>query len=345
QQMKLYKRGNFLGMDLTVGGVRYRETTKYPISDRQGAQRFMAQEYTRRLNQVALGEKGEITVADAYDHSLAETTGKTLVQYELCKRKLLGEGQFEAKWHIPERSFMSSVNQKMVDDLRKNRLREGLTNNSVNIEIRVLRRVYNAVKDRYKVFPDLQFKQLKKFTKSRYLSRQEEDLVLQELQSQAENVVYEKALDLFLFLVDTGARLGEATSIEWADIRQNDRVIELYRDKTAKLSLIPLSNRAWQRLEARLDQRRPFMEMDRAIKLLRKVISNACNDNPRVLQTRGAATIHSLRDTYATRLHQKGMSLQKIAKLLGHSHATMAAKYSHLESDDVLEEARLMIDG
>lgn len=73
--------------------------------------------------------------------------------------------------------------------------------------------------------------------------------------------------------MDTGARLREASNIAWSDIRQNDRVIGLDRDKTAKLPLIPLSNRAWQRLETRLDQRRPFMEMDRAIKLLRKVIS------------------------------------------------------------------------
>ena len=55
--------------------------------------------------------------------------------------------------------------------------------------------------------------------------------------------------------------------------------------------------------------------------------------------------IHSLRDTYASRLAQRGMSLHKVSKLLGHSSMMMTRKYAHIEPADVVEEARRMLNG
>ena len=66
--------------------------------------------------------------------------------------------------------------------------------------------------------------------------------------------------------------------------------------------------------------------MDRAVKLLRAAIGKHCNGNPKVNAQRGKATIHSLRDTYASRMANKNMSLHKIAKLLGHTTPTMTRK-------------------
>lgn len=87
-------------------------------------------------------------------------------------------------------------------------------------------------------------------------------------------------------------------------------------------------------------QQAPFMNMDRPGRVLRKVIADHCNDNARIADKRGRATIHTLRDTYASRLVQQGMSLKKVAELLGHTTTAMTEKYANLEAINVSEEAR-----
>jgi site-specific recombinase XerD len=85
--------------------------------------------------------------------------------------------------------------------------------------------------------------------------------------------------------------------------------------------------------------------MSRSIRLLRKTISEVCNTDQRIVEQRGAATIHTLRDTYASRLVQQGLSLHELAKLLGHTTAAMSSKYGHLEGNDVADKALRILNG
>jgi integrase len=87
-------------------------------------------------------------------------------------------------------------------------------------------------------------------------------------------------------------------------------------------------------LEGKRDAKRPFEAMSRAIKRLRKAVNEVCNGDEVLNAQRGKATIHSLRDTYASRLVQKNMSLHKVSKLLGHTTPTMTRKYAHLVAED-----------
>ena len=64
-----------------------------------------------------------------------------------------------------------------------------------------------------------------------------------------------------------------------------------------------------------------------------------CNVDEYVIRSSGRATIHSLRDTYASRLAQGGMSLYKVSRLVGHASVVMIAKYANLEVDSVADEA------
>lgn len=97
-------------------------------------------------------------------------------------------------------------------------------------------------------------------------------------------------------------------------------------------------------LEGKRDAKKPFEAMSRAIKLLRRVVDEVCNADEVLNSQRGRATIHSLRDTYASRLVQRNLSLHKVAKLLGHTTPTMTRKYAHLVPEDVAEEARLLLN-
>jgi integrase len=169
-------------------------------------------------------------------------------------------------------------------------------------------------------------------------------MVLEHLRQHKGSPSYDKAFDLMVFLVDTGVRLGEALAIDWADIDMTRLTMEVYRGKTKVLSMIPISQRVLQYLKKVHNQSSPFVNMSRAVRLLRKVIDELCNTNERIIAQRGNATIHSLRDTYASRMVNNGMSLHKVSKLLGHTSPAMTAKYAQLESRDVVDEARLILN-
>lgn len=148
-----------------------------------------------------------------------------------------------------------------------------------------------------------------------------------------------------IFLLDTGVRLQEALDVTWQDVNFLDKTIEVYRGKTSTISAVPMSNRVEEML---LEQQgvsdNPFTSMDRAVKHLRSTISEICNTDERIIEQRGTATIHSLRDTFASRLAKQEMSLHKISNLLGHSSTTMTRKYAHLESGATLEQARDLLN-
>ena len=51
-------------------------------------------------------------------------------------------------------------------------------------------------------------------------------------------------------------------------------------------------------------------------------------------------TIHDFRHTCASRLIQNGLSLYEVASILGHTDVQTTQRYAHLESRDVSQRAR-----
>jgi site-specific recombinase XerD len=51
-------------------------------------------------------------------------------------------------------------------------------------------------------------------------------------------------------------------------------------------------------------------------------------------------TIHDIRHTCASRLIQNGLSLYEVASILGHRDVQTTQRYAHLESRDVSQRAR-----
>ena len=345
--MRLYQRERspYWWMEFTIDGKKIRASTQRPLKDKAGAQRVMAQQYEKAMNRSQFGEKPEITIREAMQRTVESVKGSTRVSYDLSMRRLLGDGDFASIWSLTGHRPLSSLTDEDVEDLVKARRREGIRDNSILIEIRFLKRVNNLCAGRFTVNRDLCYPKIAPYMKTRFLTDQEEVAILKRLEAKKGSPSYDKALCLFIFLLDTGVRLGEALSLDWSDVDMPRRLVTIYRQKTKVLSLVPISDRLLVILKSLSKQRQPFEGMTRAVKLLRKIIDLECNGNARVVAQRGSATIHSLRDTFASRLAARGMSLHKLAKLLGHTSPKMTVKYSHLEVADVVEEARRLMSG
>lgn len=346
--MNLYKRDNsrFWQYEFTIRGERYRGTTRR--SDKDAAQRVVALEYERIMNAGQFGTKPETTLEECLNRVIkTQTTPTTRVAYENCRNRILGKGKFNRVGHFSLSPTMklSDLRQHHIDDLRDARMSEGGAANSVSLELRFFKSAYNASRRRFACSPDLTFTLPKKFEKSRRITREEERAIMHVLTTHAGTAGYDKSLDLFVFLIESGVRLGEALGITWADIDLDEKLMTVWNKKTGKETLVPISDRLAENLRKRHNQPQPFMHMRYAVLQLRGIMDDICNGNERVNATKGRATLHTLRDTYAMRLDEAGVSLLQIRDLLGHSSIATTAKYARGEKRNAAEAARRALNG
>ena len=352
--MEIYQRPNssVWQYSFSFKGKRYRGSTGVKLDRPDLAKAVLAKKYDEVLNERVLGQKEPILIADAFKRILRGAKGPiaqaTQDQYNLARRKLLGEDCFgpdNGYWSLPQDViYMHQVSNDHVEDLIAERRVEGIKANSINGELRALRRVHNACAKRYRVNDTLTIDLVDGFEKSRYLTDEEVTAIYEALDLQRGSPAYDKARDLLTFLLHTGVRLNEALNLRWAQVNRSQGVIEVYRQKTKSKSLVPITD-AVEAYFARVGNHpAPFVEMTRAVRLLRATIAEVCNHDPVVVSQDGAATIHTLRDTYASRLVQANMSLLAVSKLLGHSSVAMTRKYAHLKLETTAEEARRIIN-
>lgn len=131
--------------------------------------------------------------------------------------------------------------------------------------------------------------------------------------------------DLIVFLIDTGARLGEALKLRPDHVGQDSVLFEdtKARAGTIKHRRVPLTTRArvCGAAVARYSNMGVMLNKDQLERRL-----------SRVRQAAGLAdvTFHTLRHTCASRLIQRGASMHEVRDWLGHSSVKVTERYAHL---------------
>jgi len=135
--------------------------------------------------------------------------------------------------------------------------------------------------------------------------------------------------DLFLFLMDTGMRRGEALGLLWDDVDTICNTVTLsdpQKLKTERPRTIPLTARAAEILRLRKSwlwkHDPPFyftnQQIDDKIKAFRAV------------HPFEGALLHTCRHTFCSRLVQRGVPLAAVMELAGHNSLKTTLRYSHL---------------
>lgn len=227
---------------------------------------------------------------------------------------------------------LSQISRREVNQFKIALIGQGLANASVNHHLQVLRHICNLA---------VSFECL------------ERNVLLQiemlDLDNQVENYLDDETVARFvevsktdenrgvcmilMFLLSTGARLGEALAAEWSQVDMDKRSWKILatNSKSKKAKYLPLNDSAmWviEQLKSQGSSRylfpspasgKPYTTITRAWYRIRRKAGIA--DNVR---------IHDLRHTFASRLVSRGTSLYEAQKLLGHADPRTTLRYAHL---------------
>lgn len=393
--MKLYRRKNADGsvrsphwwMDVTVDGTRTRRSTE---RERKSEAQIVMETFTKgERDRVQLGAAEEITVEAAMLRYLRSIRRKPDFANALSRaRKLLGRyyvvGEKDVEVGETPASFggfhclrpdmmLHEVTTRTIARLKDERAAEGLAEMSINHEVKQLQRLYNLAPEwGVRRAPDVAFKKFKYRPKLRFASEAEEGRVLAELEgliarshNSPVHVVQQLSdqRDLVVFLLDTGARIGEACAATWDVVdTQGWQWINIYRSKVGNQGMLGMTGR----LRAILQRRHaagglsPYLfpgydqRTRRAIPTqhrnpastdgIQAAIDRAGLNAAHLVSAKGRFTPHSFRDTFATRLIQNGVRIEQISKLLGHASLQMTMKYAQVDGAATAAEAAGVLD-
>jgi integrase len=244
--------------------------------------------------------------------------------------------------------LLQEISSSRVAGLKRDLVALGLTQGTANRYLATLRAILRKANREWEVLPVLPSFQLfaLRNERTRVLSADEE----QRLLASASANPY--LLRLLRFLLATGARLGEALRLSWADVelehpRRRPHVV--FRDtKNGTTRAVPLP--------AAIESLLAEMRVAQAATGISNVF--LCVRNHQRLQPyrrpfdafrkacRAAGIedfrLHDCRHTYASRLARAGAPLYKISKLLGHRDPRMTARYAHLADTDLDDLADLV---
>lgn len=181
-------------------------------------------------------------------------------------------------------------------------------------------------------------------TKSREVVRivtEEEERALLE-QFERRNAHHQTSIDMVLvykMAIALPRRAGELTRMRWADVDPAKRTITIRdvkhpRRKIGNDQTVPLLGEAWTLLEQipKLDERIFPHDTDSVCAAFERTRDRiAATGLPGIADLR----FHDLRHTGITRLFQRGLSIQEVALVSGHTQWAQLKRYTHLQPTDL----------
>ncbi len=135
---------------------------------------------------------------------------------------------------------------------------------------------------------------------------------------------------LAVFLVDTGARIGEAIDLRWNDI--SGHRVTFWVTKSGRSRTVPMTSRAQKALKTlKSSSTGPFSMLDQV--KFRSIWNEAKAQIG--LGTDKQVVPHILRHTCASRLVRGGVDLRRVQMWLGHQTLQMTMRYAHLATHDL----------
>lgn len=201
-----------------------------------------------------------------------------------------------------------------------------VSNATINKRILVLKLIFKYFKVENEI---LTFRKLKE-DKNTFSALTNEELNRLNNYLNSNFISIQNKLIIMLF-IDTGIRLSEIVSIKVKNINFTNNTIYLDTTKSKKSRIVPFT--------------------ESTSYLLKKYIDNVDTEKLFNLTTSGIGSLfcriqkklgfnkfhpHMLRHTLCSRLHNNGVSILIIQKIMGHSDVSTTQRYAHFDLDNIL---------
>ena len=235
------------------------------------------------------------------------------------------------------RAKLDQIDEAMIDEYKNVRSRQvsrrkiPLAPASVNRELATLRRLMRMAQE---------WKIIDRVPRIRLLGgeRCREFVLGHEQEPNYLDACPQPLRDIAVLMIDSGLRMGEVLSLEWADVhmepagtaRFGHLSVRAGKSKNSKGRNMPLSARVQEMLRSREPGAAGLVfHRDDGTPLLPTSVNHQHSTVRESLNLPDDFTPHSLRHTFGTRLGESGAEAFTIMKLMGHSSVTISQRYVH----------------
>lgn len=276
------------------------------------------------LTYASMGGKAETLVQTTTLRSLFERYAGTL--WENGKHKYNVASFIHEIDAILPRVPFETFSQAMFDDVVGALRDRGNSNATINRKVaalsKLLRKAYRM--GDLQSLPEFK-RQKERAGRIRFLEAAEEDKLFAAIRARSESYYL-----LSVFLVDTGARLGEAIDLRWNDF--NEGRATFWLTKSGRSRSVPLTARAADAARQRDGRRRgPFNDI---VQYKYRAVWNEAKAEVG-LGSDDQVVPHILRHTCASRLVRGGVDIRRVQMWLGHQTLQMTMRYAHLATNDL----------
>lgn len=335
--MSLYKsaRSPYWRIQFQLGGQTYVKSSK--TSSKTVAKRMEDEWRTAIHNRTIVGGKEPITIDEMFKNYLAMPHSKNTLRNA---RSLYNRLAKFTNLNIKATEFNQIAFERYVEHCRK----LGNKDSSINASLRVIGGAWGSVNRKLYQIPELNLPKVKAGEgRTEFFTEDDEKQLLSFLSARTPRTYGasrpNELYDVFVLLLDTGARANEIATLTWEQVDLANRKLDIWRSKTSSRSYLTMTNRIHSILQQRADKKlHPSF-----------VFPNKARDNHRTLETQYlnrilkkagiVKTVHHIRHGMAMRLLKAGMSLNDVRAILGHKRISTTQRYQHIEADDVSPRA------
>ena len=138
-------------------------------------------------------------------------------------------------------------------------------------------------------------------------------------------------------LIQTGLRINECRNLAINDFRDNNQLIVRIA-KFGKQREVPFTNSLLHKIKLFMNNRNGYLWVDRkGVQLSKRTLQRWIEEVVKVSGLSGIHT-HSLRHTYACMMLSKGLRIEELKTLMGHSSIKTTEIYGRLELGDIKQK-------
>ena len=236
--------------------------------------------------------------------------------------------------------------EEYVNDLAN----KGRSNATINSYVRVVKAIFNKAVKKFKYLkenPADEVEKLEEPEKQRAFTENEISILIDRIDN-------ELILNVFLFGIYTGCRLGEILNIQWKDINMNDKTInvinnQVFKTKNRRNRLLPISedlyyiikglqNKTYGASECNIIALNNYIFVNsKGKKYTVDYISKFFKQFLRAFGFDEDYNFHSTRYTAASLMDKNGRRLNEIQKILGHSDSRVTLRYIKVPTKEMHE--------